>query len=157
MQTQHKLTPRQWRLYEFIKFRTLSGSHTDKEDICNNIELYKLEVASNSIKNCPAIYNDIKALNNSCEIEKIIVVDRNKIYLGDEQDCLDYAEKLKNKALKLWLRASTLKTKAYSNGQGKLVSAHGDIITEESKARLFVEAFVKKDLGMEENNDNSQM
>jgi len=141
------LTTRQWDLYKYIKFKTSQGCWTDKQDICDNVVGYKIQTTTNStstIKNCPAIYQDIKAINNSDEIEKIIVVDSNKIYLGSEQHCKDYAEKLKAKALKLLKRSWALTHKINSDGQGKIISCQGNVIDKESKARVFVEAFVKE-------------
>lgn len=143
-----KLNSKQWRLYNFIKFITEQGRWTDKKEICTELnDLYSLQTTKNEtseINNCPAIYQDIKAINNSDEIEKIIIVDSNKIYLGSEQQCYDYAEKLKAKAIKLLKRSWTIHSKAISDGQGKIISCQGNVITEESKARDFVEAFVKE-------------
>lgn len=143
-----KLNSKQWRLYNFIKFITEQGRWTDKKEICTELnDLYSLQTTKNEtseINNCPAIYQDIKAINNSNEIEKIVVVDKNKIYLGSEEHCKDYAEKLKIKALKLLKRSWALTHKINSDGQGKIISCQGNVITEESKARDFVEAFVKE-------------
>lgn len=144
MQKEKKLTTRCWTLYNYIKEHGVVNT----TDICRDLPEYYTLATSERIHNpCVNVNIDVDTLNTSPEIEKIIIHDRkyNFWLAKDEDEAVNFAEKLyKKRALKaLWKYYGMLK-KAESDGQGKLLSCQGNVIDDESKARAFVEAFIRE-------------
>lgn len=133
---------RLWELYNFIKDRTMHKVATSVEDVCTWLpEYYTNNAKECNYSNCPTLYKDIDLINESVEIEKIIIKDNNNFYLGTEEQCKEYALKLRIKALKQLKKYWNIYRKMENNGKGKFISCKGDPITEESKARTFVQTF----------------
>lgn len=132
-----------WELYNFIKDRSLNKIQTTVQDICIFFpEYYTLNAKECNYSNCPTLYKDIDEINASYELEKIIIKDNNNFQLGTEDQCMRYAQKLRNQAFKQLKKYWNIERKIQHNGKGKLLSLKGDIITEQSKARTFVESFI---------------
>lgn len=147
---QTKLNTRQWALYNLIKQRTLEGVRTTCADICEALpEHYQLNKnQTHHYSNCPVIYKDCEELNLSSEIEKVIITDNNDFHIAkSEEEAMEYAVKLAKRAAHRFKRYWAIADKCAKDGQGKLVSCHGDEITEESNARRFVEAFLEEKKG----------
>ena len=144
---QTKLNTRQWALYNLIKQRTIEGVKTTCADICESLpEHYQLNKnQTHHYSNCPEIYKDCEELNLSSEIEKVVVVGNNDFHIAkDEQEAMSYARSLAKRAAHRFKRYWAIADKVSKDGQGKLISCHGDEITDESKARRFVEAFLSE-------------
>lgn len=145
MNESHSLTPKLWQLYNFIKARTLAGEKTSVKDICEEMpEDYYLNEKESNFSNCPKLYKDIDILNESTEIEKIIVKDNNNFHLATEEEANEYSAKLKLRALKLLKKHWIVENKISVDGQGKIILAQDMPIDEKSKARAFVESFVEE-------------
>lgn len=144
---QSKLTPRQWALYNLVKDRTIAGLKTTCKDICEALpEHYTLNEKQSHHSNCPHIYQDCDALLLSSEVEKPIIVDNNDFHIArNEEEAMAYAKKLAKRGAHRFKRYWAIVDKCKSDGQGKLISCHGDVIEDDSKARRFVEAFLDTD------------
>ncbi|NCA96482.1 MAG: hypothetical protein EOM74_05825, partial [Methanomicrobia archaeon] len=98
------MTPRMWKLYNLIKDRTLySGIALTQKDICDNLPN---DFIYNDRPNdkCPAIWEDVDFINQSYEVEKIIVVDKFTYRIGSRQEAEDYGNKLFIGAVKKFKR-----------------------------------------------------
>ena len=139
-----KITTRQWKLYNYLKEHGV----VSVEDICRDMpEHYVLDKSERSHNKCTKVFTDADALNESTEIEKIIIHDRNYHFwlAKSKEEALGFAEHLyKKRALKALKKYWNMVVKAEADGQGKIVSCHDDIIDENSRAREFVEAFIKE-------------
>lgn len=144
------MTSLEWAIYNAIKEK---GTLTQKglASLVNERLGYKALIYTEKATNCKndekgdhckQLQNIITSINASPEVEKMIVVKNYTYKLGTEEECLDYALKLKAKAMRLLKRYSDIMTKCGKNDQGKLVSCQGKEITETSEARKFVEAFI---------------
>lgn len=145
--THTKLNTRQWDLYRYVRQRTLDGLKTTCKDICLAFpEHYRLTESKSNRSNCPTIYEDCEALLLSAEVEKVIIPDNNDFHIArSEEEAMEYAGKLAMRGAHRFKRYWAIKDKCKSDGQGKIVSCHGDQITDESQARRFVEAFLKEE------------
>ncbi len=135
------MTSRQWRLYDFIKERTIQGDTLTQKDICDNLTEYVYNDRPND--KCPMIWRDVDFINHSLEVEKIIVVDKFTYRIGTREESEAYAEKLLIGAVKKFKRYWSVYNKIRKDGQGKLISNQNRPIDEKSRARDFVEAFIK--------------
>lgn len=143
----NQLTPKEWALYRILKENTANNKPLSIKEICDLLpDYFKLGKSNGGDKNtnCSAIYKAIDTINNSTEVEKIIIVDNNRIYLGNEQQTKEYASKLKVRALKQFKKYWNVVNKSQVDGQGKLVSCQNNVIDKASRARDFVESFVKE-------------
>lgn len=144
------MTSLEWAIYNTIKEKgtlTQKGlaslvnerlgykalNYNDKATNCKNDE---------KGDHCKQLQNLVTSINASPDIEKMIVVKNYTYKLGTEEECLEYALKLKEKAMRLLKRYGDIMIKYGKNDQGKLVSCQGKQIDGTSTARPFVEAFV---------------
>lgn len=153
--TQQKLTTRQWDLYNLVKQRTFDGLKTTCKDICDALpQHYQLNEKQSHHSNCPHIYQDCEALLLSSEVEKVIIPDNNDFHIArNEQEAMRYACKLARRGAHRFKRYWAIVDKCKSDGQGKVVSCQNEPIDDESKARRFVEAFLKTEEGEEDVRD----
>jgi len=150
------LTPTLWDLYHFVKHNTIMGEKTTVKDICDAFpNIYHLNAKQSNFSNCPKLYEDIDTINDSGEVEKIIVKDNNNFHLATEEEAHAYEQKLKIRALKLFKKYWAVHYKIASNGQGKLIGCGGDVIDDKSKARAFTEAFI--DEALQDENDSQSL
>lgn len=154
------LTPRQWNLYRHIKFCTEVGRFNPKTNSNDHFATqesitiswnkaihedgYYYQKDTKHGDHCRQIWDDVQAVNESPEVEKIIVVDDYTYRLGTEEECEKYFLWLKRKAVVLLKRAYVVFGKMSKDGQGKLVSDQDKWIGDDSAARSFVEAFPPK-------------
>jgi hypothetical protein len=144
-----KLTTRQWTTYSLISNNSHAGRKTTIGEIIGHYPITDYEDGYTFNKKtshdpCRLVWQDIVAINASSEIEKIIIIDNFTYHLATEEEAMAYYKRLRSKALKAMARAYCIKLKIKADGQGKLISCHGDPIDEESKARRFVEAFLEE-------------
>lgn len=144
-----KMNNRQWAAYNLIKSRSEMGQSVSQREICDNYSIdyhfdgYSWAKGSNTHDKCLKVWQDVHFINASSEVEKIIVMDKFTYRLATEEEAREYFAKLQERAVKAFVRASNVRRKIKADGQGKLVSCQGNEIDEESKARRFVEAFMK--------------
>lgn len=138
--TQRLLTPEEWKLYRIIKANSLMGKKTTQKEICNLMG-YKYNDDPKAHDPCPKVWTLIKNLNESNEIEKIIISFNFEYWLGNEQETKVYMDKLWNDLEPRLVRYWKYLKKIKKNGQGKLLSTQLEPIDEESHARKFVESY----------------
>lgn len=142
-----KLTTRQWNTYNAIKNATENGKTISKR------ELYELQPndyewndKATTHDNCIMIRNDVNIINDSEEIEKIVIYDKHGNFklAENEQEVYDFLFRVYCKvAVEKFRKMRHIKDKMSRDGQGKLISTKGDVIDENSKARKYVEAYCK--------------
>ena len=150
---------KQWRLYNFLKFT--AQVHPDKwvshEEICEALPNdFKMNHIAVKKKCCSTIQKQVIDINSSDEIEKIIM-HKNQTYklAASQEEAFDFIKnKLLYKGCRILERYWQLHDKIFKDGQGKLLSVRGDVIDEESRARPYVEAFVKKTFSKAQNTVN---
>lgn len=154
MQENEKLTPRQWELYKFIKFNSLvNHQKTTQEQIYLNIEGYFWNKNSKSHDHCPAIWNDIRAINESTQVDKVIIYKDFKYWIGSEKEVNEFTDGLWKMISKRLVRYWNIKNKSKLDGQGKLLSNSGRVIDEESLAHRFKEVFNSINISEATSND----
>lgn len=139
-----KLTTRQWELYNFIK----NNDGVSQEDICQNIAGYVWNDNPKVHDNCLSIWRDVEQLNNSPEIEKVIIRNKENLYKLCEtrEEILDYVNGQKNKLIRAAIRLRVASNKLKLDGQMKIISTKDDPIDGNSQARDFVETFKRKEV-----------
>lgn len=139
-----KLNTRQWTLYNYIK----THGKVNTTNICADLSQYYVLATSDRVHNpCVLVNQDVDAINASAEIEKNIIHDRKYNFWleRNKEEAVAFAETLyKKRALRALKKYWTMLDKINADGQGKLISCQGNAIDADSKARVFVEAFVKE-------------
>lgn len=139
----------QWKLYNFLKKSAMKDPNhwVTHEEICDALpEEFFLNHRACRKKCCSSIQMNIIKINNSKEIEKIIMYKNQSYKLAiNREEAIEFVKtKLLNKGCRILKRYWQLFDKISKDGQGKLLSTRGDVIDEESKARPYVEAFVQE-------------
>lgn len=137
----HELTPCEWALYRYL----LRHSPATFKQVCDALpDYFTYLTGENCQKNhCPQLYKAIENLNNSTRVDKWIVKNGEVLSFATPEELVDGLKKLKKRALTYLTRYSRAKRKMRLNGQGKLLSNAGEIITPQSKAKAFVETYQK--------------
>ena len=144
-QPNQPLTPSQWKLYRYLRDRSLFNLDTCVAEICEFMpDVYTLNGKESNFSNCPTLYKDIDIINASTEVEKIIIKDNNNFKLATKEEARRYADKMKERAIKVFKKYWDVERKIANDGQGKLVSCQNEAIDETSQARHFVETFIKE-------------
>lgn len=90
-------------------------------------------------------FYDLKeAINNSSEVDKIIVMDEDTYRLATEEEAMAYYKKLYDRGIDYLNRASFIKKKINLDNQGKLLNNQYKELTPENKQ--FHETYAKGDL-----------
>lgn len=130
------LTTRQWKLYEFLKGR--SDDWTTQREIYEALkEEYEAFTGIGDFHNAPTrvqITNDIRALNDSDVIQKIVLSSSSGVKISSEAEYKEWSVARWNSLKGMIKRLAYKDQKAKLNGQMKLVFG-------ESLARDFYEAF----------------
>lgn len=157
----NKLSTRQWKTYNLIKKNTLEGKATTQKEIVDNYPYptyedgYKWQESNNTSDHCTTIWSDVEELNFSPEIEKVIIVNKFTYKLAESREEAEkFAHKYFSAGIKKLKRHWNIIHKIENDGQGKIISAHGDVIDEKSKARRYYETYLEKEL--EENIDDKE-
>lgn len=140
----------EWRLYNFLKDQAEidPNRYITQEEICEALpDLFKMNHLAMKKHCCSTIQIHVIKINQSSEIEKIILYKNQTYKLAANREEADefLKKKLYNKALRLLYRYSILNDKVNSDGQGKIISNKDHVIDAESKARNYVETYVKKE------------
>lgn len=147
-----KMTKTHWAIYNALK----EGAMTQKE-LCSRVNSILGEKAlrfnerATNCKNdergdhCKPLLKYVREINESPEVDRIIITKKYVYKLGDEVECINYHRYLQEKAFKMYKRASAIWMKIKKNGQGKLVSNQGKEIDEKSKAKRFVDTYGEAD------------
>lgn len=145
-----KLTTRQWRLYELL----VAVAEANEKRWVNKVEIaefvnlyvddkYYINESETTHDICSTINMDRIAINNSLEVDKIILIKNNEFKIATEEEAIKLEQELHNQAMKLLTRKSTLEAKRLRNNQGKILSNQLKPIDDKSKAQPFHEAFVE--------------
>ena len=140
---QRLLTPEEWSLYRLIKYNSeVLDKRTTQKEICEKLGLtYNDDPKAHDP--CPKVWTMIKNLNESNEIEKVIISFNFEYWLGNEQETKVYLDKLWTDLAPRLRRYWLYLQKINKDGQGKLLSNQLNPIDEESQAREFVESFLR--------------
>ena len=130
-----ELTPRQWRLYEFLKDNFSDDAYISKKDIALNVDGY--DVNDKSTRYLRDIEFDVHDINNSEVIQKIIVSSHKGYKIGTPSQVYDYIMGRIIEAKNSLILSYKLKHKAELNNQYRLVF--------NTVARDLVEVYIKKE------------
>lgn len=139
-----KLTPRQWWLYRFLL--EANGKDPSRwfsaQEIADAIALdltygygdaYRISESKKAHNPCPALWEDVEAINASLHVDKFIIYDNYRIkFPKSRSEAKPYLDDLERRGKKILSRCYRAYRKLYRDGQGKLLP---------SKKR-FVEAMV---------------
>ena len=144
MKRENKLNTRQWAFYNFLKRQALKDETEwlTKYEINWWVDGYELNTSETAHDECSLMNNDRIAINNSGEVDKLILVKDNKFKIATYEEAIEMSKDLYNQALKLLNRMSIINSKIKRDGQGKLLSNQLNPIDEDSKARLWYETFM---------------
>ena len=67
------MNSQQWAVYRLIKERSLMGLKTTQKQVCELVEGLVYDESFTSHDHCSALWNIIKDINESDEIDKIII------------------------------------------------------------------------------------
>ena len=141
--TQRKLKPSEWELYRLIKYNSeVLDRRTTQREICDKIPEYKWNDDPLAHDHCSSIWTAIKNLNESNEIEKVIISFNFEYWLGGKEETQVFLDKLWGDIEPRLKRYWTYLRKVKKNGQGKLLSAQLEPIDENSNAREWVESYI---------------
>lgn len=139
-----RLTPRQWRLLDFIKNNSLlEHRKTSQKEIVDHIEGYEWNEDEKCHDHCPAIWNDIKDINLSYETDKLIISDRFEYWIGNEEETKEFIDKLWNDLAPRLTRYWNYLKKVNRDGQGIIIDRKGNVIDDDSSARKWIESYGK--------------
>ena len=147
------LTPRQWWLYRLIRKASEESKRLSVAEIIEQQELakknneltftdfYFFKDASGNHSNCPELYADKDAINESDRIDKVLCVSNGQFYLGTERESIIYHNKLMHNVCRDSHKAKIIRDKISQDGQCKLFTF--DLVqAEQSQGRDYHEAFV---------------
>ena len=142
---QNKLTPREWRLLELIKYNSLfEHRKTTQKEICEQIDGFEWNNDEKCHDHCVAIWGDIKDINLSSETDKLIISDNFEYWIGNKQETQDFIDKLWNDLEPRLMRYWAYLKKVSRDGQGQLIDRKNKAIGENSQAREWVESYGKE-------------
>ena len=118
-----ELTPRQWALYNYLKdkgdcwtYQATCAAEIDEYNYDGNEDFSLFHDSAARLQ----MTADIRAINNSSIIQKIIISGRNGIKLANSEEFERYIEKEIKAAVRRLLRAKTKAAKGSLNGQLRL-------------------------------------
>lgn len=147
------MNTRQWNFYKLLKkyYETHGEIYwVSKQEIVRDIneqcdeKVYALNYSMRAHDLCSQLNADMKAINESPEIDKFVLLKDNYFKIATKQEAEEEIERLKKRAMNLLVRMSRLSSKVKNHGQGKLLSNRLDEIDEESQAREYIETFIER-------------
>lgn len=147
---QKKLTSRKWALYNLIKHNSLvEHRKTTQKEICNALKDYGYEWDDDELSHdhCVTIWNDIKDINLSHEVDKIIISKNFKYWIGDKKETNAFIDRLWSDLEPRLIRYWAYLKKVSRDGQGQLLDRKLNPIDENSKARTFIESYGQERIG----------
>ncbi|MFA5749603.1 MAG: hypothetical protein WC927_05930 [Bacilli bacterium] len=143
-----KLTTRQFRLYDLLVAVAKADPvrWVDKLEIADYLgnDYYTINTSKHAHDVCSTMNLDRITINNSLEVDKIILIKDNTFKIATEQEAIQLEEELYNQAMKLLERKSMLVAKRLRNNQGKVLSNQLNPIDDKSRAEKFHETFVEE-------------
>ena len=135
-----------WRLYELIKHNSVvENRKTTQKEICDKLGdlgfVYNEDDKSHD--HCSKVWEVVAKINNSWEIDKVIISKNFEYWIGNKEETDKYLDTLWQQLAPRLCRYWNFKNKLARDGQGKLLSNRGEPITDSSKARAFVESYVE--------------
>lgn len=145
-----ELTTRQWDLYNFLKSNYSEEQYISKKEIVEHFPHY-YEIKQNELEGgrgiCREIEVDIRAINESPTIQKIIVSCSRGYKIGTPQQVHDYLYSRENEAKRSLVLTYKLRHKAELNNQYR--------ITFGKSERNIIESYLINEFKQEEaTNDN---
>lgn len=134
-----ELTTRQWNLYNYLKENT--DIYLTKEQIVANVDGYTFNSWQNEHNQSAysQLRDDIRKINsNQTRIQKIIISNKVGYKLATEKEFEDWKYRQWKMIKGKLFRMGIIDDKARKNNQLKLIE-------DNSKARVYVEAFVEGD------------
>lgn len=118
-----ELTPRQWALYEFLKQQ--GDNWTTQFKVALNVKEYWFsDIPLTGFHDSPARHamtNDIRAINESGIIQKVIISSSKGIKIANEKEFDVYIGRLINAAVRKLQRVKKLAEKGNRDGQMRIV------------------------------------
>ena len=143
-----KLNTRQFRLYDLLVAVAKADPvrWVDKLEIADYLgnDYYTINTSKHAHDVCSTMNLDRITINNSLEVDKIILIKDNTFKIATEQEAIQLEEELYNQAMKLLERKSMLVAKRLRNNQGKVLSNQLNPIDDKSRAEKFHETFVEE-------------
>lgn len=139
---QRLLTPQEWELYRLIKYNSeILDRRTSQKEIADKLGL-KWNDDPSCHDHCPKVWTLIKNLNESDEIEKVIISFNFTYWLGGKEETKVFLDKLWSDLAPRLTRYWKYLKKTRNNGQGKLISCQNQPIDSDSQAREWVERYI---------------
>ena len=111
---------RQYDLYNFLKENYADNKYISKKEICEALpEYYTYDTNTN--RHNVEIEQDVRAINEWCNMQKCIVSNKRGYKIGNEQECNDYLQRRFNSLFKSLKTLWTIKKRLEQNGQYRLV------------------------------------
>ncbi|MEG2688259.1 MAG: hypothetical protein RSA24_03740 [Clostridia bacterium] len=129
-----ELNNRQWRLYDFLKSQ--GDKYTKQIEVAKNLEQFYGECSEDNFHDSKVrflITSDIRFINQSGIIQKVIISNANGIKLSNEEEFDSYINAELSAIFRKLSRARIKLNKASKNNQGRIVFG-GE--------REFIEAFI---------------
>ncbi len=123
-----KLTTQQWALYGFLKslVETENNRTTTIQEIVEKFpDEYDLKITEGNKSNCPKVYEDLKAITMTDEVDMTATLNHNRIRLGTELDVLKRLSSLIARTRWEEQEIRQIKSKIKNNRQFKLLSNAG--------------------------------
>lgn len=141
-----KLNTRQWKFYNYLKEQAFEDGDrwVSKWEISVAITDYEYNNSPYAHDECSTMNGDRIAINNSQEVDKLILVDNNCFKVAKLDEAIEMRNDYYNQAMRLLGKMSIIANKIDRDGQGKLISNQNKPIDETSKAREFYETFIKE-------------
>lgn len=90
---QKELTTRQWKLYNYLKdMYNINNKYISKREICEALPEY-YQIKDGEKRTCVQIEFDIRAINESQTIQKIIVSNSKGYKIGNQEEVTQYLNK----------------------------------------------------------------
>ena len=131
---QSELTTRQWDLYNFLKSQYEREEYISKIEICTNLPQH-YSVGENLSRFGRTIEEDVRAINDSLVIQKIIVSNNKGYKIGTKEECEEYIDKRFQRDLKSMKLNWQLIKKVELDGQMR--------ITLSKYEKEYIETFIK--------------
>lgn len=141
-----KLNTRQWKFYNYLKEQAFEDGDrwVSKWEISVAITDYEYNNSPYAHDECSTMNGDRIVINNSQEVDKLILVDNNCFKIAKLDEAIEMRNDYYNQAMRLLGKMSIIANKIDRDGQGKLISNQNKPIDETSKAREFYETFIKE-------------
>ena len=119
MKKKKGLNTRQWDLYNYLKENYAEGIYISKYEICQALP-YHYNFNVNETRMCRLLENDVRIINNSDIIQKIIVSNKHGYKIGNDAEITEYLNRRFRRDLKSLKLNWQLANKVALDGQMRL-------------------------------------